>query len=93
MQGGIISFMIESGGQNTVKIPSGAVTFYVSGSDGIKVYAGNSVAGDNAFIIMASSVGGNHTIENFVGGQYTFVEFGGRTIAVNIWCQGLEESL
>tara|TARA_R100001463_G_scaffold37182_1_gene79931 strand:+ start:8806 stop:9087 length:282 start_codon:yes stop_codon:yes gene_type:complete len=91
MQGGIINITLDNGGQQTLTLPAGAITFYVSGNEGIKVYTGNNTDGGDGFIITASSIGGNTTIENFVGGQYTFVEFGGRTIQIAMWCQGLGE--
>ena len=90
-QGGIIQIALTAFSNETVYIPSGAVTLFSTGtaSEMVGIYAGNNTNGN--FIPL---IGQNYvTIENFVGGLYTFAELGGRTPNICIWCQGLEESL
>lgn len=90
-QGGIIQIALAALGNETVYIPSGAVTLFNSGSasDMVGIYAGNNTNGNFLPLMGQQYI----TIENFVGGLYTFAELGGRTPNISIWCQGLEESL
>ena len=92
VQGGIIQIALTAFSNESVFIPSGAVTLFSSGSasDMVGIYAGNNTNANSLFPLM----GQNYiTIENFVGGMYTFAELGGRSPTVYIWCQGLEEYL
>ena len=90
-QGGIIQIALTAFSNETVYIPSGAVTLFSTGtaSEMVGIYAGNNTNGNFIPLIGQTYV----TIENFVGGLYTFAELGGRTPNICIWCQGLEESL
>ena len=90
-QGGIIQIALTAFSEETVYIPSGAITLFSTGSatDMVRIHAGNNTNSTAIPLIGQTYV----TIENFVGGLYTFKEMGGRTPNVSIWCQGLEESL
>ena len=88
-QGGMIQVALSAFGTETVFIPKGTITIFstLGSSDFVGLYAGNNANG-NFFPIY----GQNYiTIENFVGGQYTFLEQSARSANVFIWCQGLEE--
>ena len=83
MQGGMISVTLE--------LPKGATSFYVnSAALMVQVNSGNTTNGA-AFLIVTKQ--GNFTIENFMGGYYTFTEpTGGAGLTLVIWSQGMEES-
>ena len=93
MQGGMLKFTLAASGTNTLVLPKGATTFMLSSTAYMcNIYAGNNT-NSVPFLLMTK---GNQpiTIENFMGGQYTFEEpTGGATVTVMIWSQGLEESV
>jgi len=93
LNNGIITLSLAASGSATIYIPAGALTIQSSASAPIMMYKGNNAVG-MAFPIQTNGGKNPFTIENFVGGQYTFVEStGGATATIAFWYQGhLEES-
>lgn len=91
MQGGMISVTLAASESVTLELPKGATSFYVnSAALMVQVNSGNTTNGA-AFLIVTKQ--GNFTIENFMGGYYTFTEpTGGAGLTLVIWSQGMEES-
>lgn len=91
--GGMYEILLAASGSITLNLPRGAISFMIDSAGlAVYVYAGNNAEGQK-FVLMS---GGKQpiTIENFMGGQYTFEEpTGGATATLRIWAQGLVESV